>query len=70
MDIGKTVIVIEVPIPTEMMPLFDPRRSVKPDTKKEPAPLVAPPPAKTPVRPARVPALVPTKPMKPNNVHV
>jgi hypothetical protein len=63
MNIGKTVIVIEVPIPTEMTPLFDPRQRGKPDTK-EPAPLVAPP-AKVPTRPARVPALVPSKPNVP-----
>ena len=48
MRIGKTIIVIDMPIPAELMPLFAPR---KPQTEEERD--------KSPRSPARVPASAP-----------
>ena len=48
MNLGKTIIVIDVPIPAEFMPLFAPRT---PETEKERE--------GSPRTPARVPASAP-----------
>jgi hypothetical protein len=47
MKIGKTIIVVDVPIPAELMPLFAPRKPQKEREKKSP-PAPAPVPALAP----------------------